>query len=65
MKNPWLDMWLSTANSMAGAACGFWAPELRRLQKALTVAAARPPGPPKPSSRPHEGDEDPILGIRR
>jgi len=35
MSNPWLSLWLSAANSWAGAARGFWAAELRRQQSAL------------------------------
>jgi hypothetical protein len=45
MKNPWLDFWLSTANSITGAARGFWAPELRQLQKVVASATARASGP--------------------
>lgn len=28
MKNPWMSMWLSAANSWAGAARGFWTAEM-------------------------------------
>lgn len=34
MKNPYLSMWLSGANTMAGAARGLWMAELRRQQTA-------------------------------
>jgi uncharacterized membrane protein YdjX (TVP38/TMEM64 family) len=34
-KNPWLGIWLSAANSWAGAACGFWAAKMHREQKAM------------------------------
>jgi hypothetical protein len=35
MPNPWLSLWLSAANSWAGAARGFWTAELRRQQQAM------------------------------
>jgi len=41
MKNPWLSMWLSGANSAAGAARGFWTAEMRRQQKAMMKEAGR------------------------
>ena len=41
MKNPWLSMWLSAANSAAGAARGFWTAEMRRQQKAMVNEAGR------------------------
>jgi hypothetical protein len=41
MKNPWLSMWLSGANSAAGAARGFWTAEMRRQQKAVMKEAGR------------------------
>jgi hypothetical protein len=34
-KNPWLSLWLSAANTWAGAARGFWTAEMHRQQKAL------------------------------
>ena len=36
MKNPWLSLWLSTANAWAGAARGFWIAEMQRQQTAMT-----------------------------
>ncbi|HLS58920.1 MAG TPA: hypothetical protein VK022_04765 [Paracoccaceae bacterium] len=39
MKNPWMSLWLSSANSAAGAARGFWTAEMRRQQAALAKAA--------------------------
>jgi hypothetical protein len=33
--NPWLSLWLSAANSWAGATRGFWTAELRRQQSAM------------------------------
>jgi hypothetical protein len=35
MWNPWLSLWLSAANSWAGAARGFWTAELQRQQTAI------------------------------
>lgn len=35
MKNPWMSLWLSAANTSAGAARGFWTAETRRQQKNL------------------------------
>jgi hypothetical protein len=34
-KNPWMSLWLSAANTWAGAARGFWTAELHRQQKAM------------------------------
>ena len=36
MKNPWLSIWLSAANTCAGAARGFWTAEMHRQQGAVT-----------------------------
>ena len=41
MKNPWLSLWLSAANSAAGAARGFWTAQFRRQQKAFANEAGR------------------------
>ena len=35
MKNPWLSLWLSAANSWAGAARGLWTAEMGRQRKAV------------------------------
>ncbi|HET6521409.1 MAG TPA: hypothetical protein VFG47_16545 [Geminicoccaceae bacterium] len=35
MKNPFLSMWLSAANSAAGTARSFWTAELQRQQTAM------------------------------
>lgn len=32
MTNPWMSMWLSAANSWAGAMRGFWTAEMQRQQ---------------------------------
>jgi hypothetical protein len=39
MKNPWLSIWLSAANSGAGAVRGFRTAEMRRQQKAMMSEA--------------------------
>ena len=41
MANPWLSLWLSAANSWAGAARGFWTAELHRQQTAMINEAIR------------------------
>jgi hypothetical protein len=41
MKNPWLSLWLSAANSAAGAARGFWTAEMRRQHTAIVNEAGR------------------------
>ena len=41
MPNPWISLWLSAANSWAGAARGFWTAEMHRQQAALTDAMMR------------------------
>ena len=41
MPNPWISLWLSAANSWAGAARGFWIGEMYRQQAALTDAMMR------------------------
>ena len=35
MHNPWMSLWLSAANSWAGAMRGFWTAELHRQQTAM------------------------------
>lgn len=35
MSNPWMSMWLSAANSWAGAMRGFWTAEMHRQQTAV------------------------------
>ena len=41
MPNPWLSLWLSAANSWAGAARAFWTAEMRRQQTAITNEMVR------------------------
>ncbi len=47
-KNPLLSMWLSAANTWAGAARGVTTAEARRQQKAMAKAATRAPARKKP-----------------
>jgi hypothetical protein len=42
MKNPFLSMWLSAANTAAGATSTFWTAELQRQQKAFAKGLAAP-----------------------
>jgi hypothetical protein len=35
MRNPWLNLWLSAANSWASAVRGFWTAGLHRQQRAV------------------------------
>jgi hypothetical protein len=35
MRNPWMSLWLSAANSWAGAMRGLWTVELHRQQTAM------------------------------
>ena len=35
MRNPWMSLWLSAANSWAGAMRGLWTAELHRQQTAM------------------------------
>ena len=41
MRNPWLSLWLTAANSWAGALRGLWTAELDREQKALANELVR------------------------
>jgi hypothetical protein len=41
MSNPWMNLWLSAANSWAGAVRGFWTAELRRQQTAMVNEMVR------------------------
>ena len=42
VRNPWLSLWLSAANTWAGAARGFWTAEMHRQQKAMLNEMTRP-----------------------
>jgi hypothetical protein len=46
-KNPLMSMWLSAANSWAGAARGMVAAEMGRRRKAVAKAATRAPATAK------------------
>ncbi|HSA81638.1 MAG TPA: hypothetical protein VLE23_12530 [Geminicoccaceae bacterium] len=41
MTNPWMSLWLSAANSWAGAARAVWTAEMRRQQTAITQEMIR------------------------
>jgi hypothetical protein len=51
MKNPFLSMWLSAANTAAGSARAFWTAELHRQQKTLERETARATGVAAPPSK--------------
>jgi hypothetical protein len=51
-KNPWLSLWLSAANTWAGAARGFWTAEVHRQQKAMVNEMTRPKARPTTKQRP-------------
>ena len=51
MKNPFLSMWLSAANTAAGAARGFWTAESQRQQKAFAKGLAAPASKKRPSGK--------------
>ena len=36
MRTPWMSLWLSAANSWAGAMRGLWTAQLHRQQTAIT-----------------------------
>ena len=41
-RNPWMSLWLSAANTWAGAARGFWTAEMHRQQKAMLNEMTKP-----------------------
>ncbi|WP_162820583.1 hypothetical protein [Microvirga calopogonii] len=43
-KNPWLSLWLSAANTWAGAARGFWSAEMQRQQNTVLNEMTKPLG---------------------
>ena len=51
MKNPFLSMWLSAANTAAGSARAFWTAELRRQQKTFAKGLAAPASKKRPSAK--------------
>jgi hypothetical protein len=48
-KNPWLSLWLSAANTWAGAARGFWSAEMQRQKKVMLNEMTRPARPSRKS----------------
>ncbi len=44
MKNPWMSLWLSAANSAAGTARGLWMAEAKKQQRTLAKDAAKSVG---------------------
>ncbi len=50
-KNPWMSVWLSAANTWAGAARGHWSAEVRRQQKKMLSEMAKPRAPSASKSR--------------
>jgi hypothetical protein len=41
MSNPWMSLWLSAANTWAGAVRGFWTAEMRRQQTVMLNEISR------------------------
>lgn len=60
-KNPWMSLWLSAANTWAGAARGFWTAEMHRQQKALLNEMTKPKRQPAAESSPRKAS----AGARR
>ncbi|GEO18655.1 hypothetical protein MAE02_63510 [Microvirga aerophila] len=50
-KNPWMSLWLSAANTWAGAARGHWTAEVRRQQKKMLNEMTKPTARPASKSR--------------
>ena len=42
MKNPFLSLWLSAANTATGSSRAFWTAELQRQQKAFAKGLSAP-----------------------
>ena len=51
MKNPWMSLWLSTANRAAGTARGYWLAEAERQRQVLLRRATRSAWPGLPKKR--------------
>jgi hypothetical protein len=51
MKNPFLSMWLSAANTAGGATRAFWTAELQRQQKGVAKGFAAPASKKRPSAK--------------
>jgi hypothetical protein len=43
-ENPWLSLWLSAANTWAGAGRSFWTAEMQRQQKTMLNEMTKPKG---------------------
>ncbi|EIM30846.1 hypothetical protein [Microvirga lotononidis] len=54
MKNPWMSLWLSAANTWAGAARGFWTAEMHRQQKAILNDMTKPKRQPAAKNSPRK-----------
>ncbi|WP_134499242.1 hypothetical protein [Microvirga pakistanensis] len=50
-KNPWISLWLSAANTWAGAARGFWTAEVHRQQKSMLNNMTKPKAQSTTNSR--------------
>jgi hypothetical protein len=48
MRNPWLSLWLSAANSWAGAMRGLWTAELEPTNRFVSRLVLVPPAPGQP-----------------
>jgi hypothetical protein len=60
-KNPWMSLWLSAANTWAGAARGFWTAEMQRQQRAMLNEMTKPKRQPAAKSSPRKSS----AGARR
>ncbi|WP_114947493.1 hypothetical protein [Microvirga calopogonii] len=61
MKNPWMSLWLSAANTWAGAARGFWTAEMHRQQKVILNDMTKPKRQPAAKNLPRKAS----AGARR
>ncbi len=62
-KNPWLSLWLSAANTWAGAARGFWTAEMQRPQKSMLNEMTK--GTMHPTSKTGLSKKAPSSGLRK
>jgi len=63
MKNPWMSLWLRTANTWAGAARGFWTAEMHRQRKTMLKELKEPTGQTS-GSRPASAKKRPATKQR-
>jgi exoribonuclease II len=61
-KNPWLSLWLSAANTWAGAARSLWTAEMHRQHKAMLNEMTRPK---PPSSTKTRSSKKAASGVRK